>query len=400
MLRVEEAQERILAASLPLGPETVLLPDALGRALHEPVRAERALPPWDNSAMDGYALQAADAATPGAALEVVGTIAAGHPATARLERGQAMRIMTGAPLPEGANAVVMRERTREEGGRVHLEIAVHPGDHVRGRGDDLGPGDTVLEPGDLVGPGEIGLCAALGRSTLSVHRRPVVAIVSTGDELVEIDQTPGPGQIVNSNAHAMAALVRNAGGLPILHPIVRDDPAALRARFAEALAADVVVSIGGVSVGEFDYVKEALAAAGLSLDFWKVAMQPGKPVAFGLAGRRLGFGLPGNPASAMVSFHLFVGPALRRLGGRRSGLLLPRVPCALGEGAKKDAGRRFYLRVRAVRDGAGLVARPLTRQGSGMLRSMVGVNALVELAEERTTFAAGEELPALLLEPV
>jgi molybdopterin molybdotransferase len=400
MLRVEEAQARVLEAAAPLGPEIVGLDEALGRVLASDVIATRALPPADTSAMDGYALVAADAATPGADLSVVGTIAAGHPSTRALARGQAMRIMTGAPLPPGADAVVMQEETLARGDRVVLQGVTHAGAHVRRRGEDVAPDTLALAAGTAIGPGEIGLLAALGRSVIPVHRRPTVSIVSTGDELVDIGTLPGPGQIVDSNAHALAAMIRDAGGRPWAAPITPDQPEAIRRRLTEALAADVLITVGGVSVGEFDYVKDALTAVGAPLDFWKVAMKPGKPMAFGCAAGRPAFGLPGNPASAMVSFELFVRPVLRKLAGRRSGLLRPRAAVRFEGSYRKETGRRHYLRAHARREGSILVAHPRVHQGSGMLRSMVDVNALVEIAEDVTHVEKNAELPALLLEGV
>jgi molybdopterin molybdotransferase len=402
VLTVDQAQARVLAALVPTGDESVMLGEAAGRVLAADVVATRTLPPWDASAMDGYAVRAADCVAPGAELPVVATIGAGHTAPRALGHGEAMRIMTGAPLPSGADAVVMREHAEElPGGRVRLARTARPEDHVRRAGEDVCPEQTALAAGTVLRPGELGLLAALGCATLRVHRRPTVAIVSTGDELVDVEQAPGPGQIVSSNAFALAAQVRDAGGVPILHPITRDDPAALRERFADALAADVLVSSGGVSVGEFDYVKEALGAVGLELDFWRVAMQPGKPLAFGMAGRRPGFGLPGNPASAFVSFELFVGPALRALGGRREGIFRPRATVEVeGSFERREGGRRLFLRARVLRQENHLRAHIAGLQGSHHLRSLCGVNALVEVAEDVTRLAAGDAASALLLEAV
>ena len=398
VLRVEEAQERVLAQLQPLGSETLAVADAAGRVLAADVKARRMLPPWDSSAMDGYAVRAGD----GEDLRVVGTIGAGHPADVGIREGEAMRIMTGAPLPEGADAVVMREFAREDNGRVRLDHPAREGDHVRRAGDDIGFGEPAVAAGALIGPGDLALMASVGSARIAVHKRPRVAIVSTGDELVDVGAEPGPGQIVNSNSPMLAAMVRAAGGEPIVHPITRDDPAALRDRFAEALAgADVMLSIGGVSVGEFDYVKEAMAAVGLTMDFWKVAMQPGKPIAFGIAGGKPGFGLPGNPASAFVSFELFVGPALRKLGGRREGILRPRASVEIDGGfERRESGRRLFLRAHVRRDGEKLVATLSSRQGSHMLRSLASTNALVEVPESATRVASGERLPALLLEAI
>jgi molybdopterin molybdotransferase len=408
VLRVEEAQVRVLSELQPLGPETVPLDLALGRTLAVDIVSTRTLPPWDASTMDGFAVHSADCARAGAATEavadlpIVATVRAGDPPPPPLPRGRAVRIMTGAPLPAGADAVVMREHADAAGDRVQLRHVPAPRENVRHAGDDIRAGETALAAGTPLGPGEIGLLAGLGRALVAVHRQPTVAIVSTGDELCEIDQPLGPGQIANSNAHALAAQVRRAGGIPIICPIAKDDPGSLRTSFAAAARADVLVSSGGVSVGEFDYVKEALASAGFALDFWRVAMQPGKPIAFGLAsgGVRPGFGLPGNPASSMVSFELFVAPALRKLGGARNGWFAPRAVVTLEGGHRKEAGRRFYLRAHVWQQDGELRARANPRQASGLLRSMVDVNALVELAEETTITEPGARVPALLLDVV
>jgi molybdopterin molybdotransferase len=398
VLRVEDAQERVLAQLSPLASETIAVVDAVGRVLAAEVKARRMLPPWDSSAMDGYAVRAGD----GEDLRVVGTIGAGHPAEGGIREGEAMRIMTGAPLPEGADAIVMREFAREDNGRVRLDHPAREGDHVRHAGEDIEFGDVAVAAGTLIGPGDLALIASVGQARVSVHRRPRVAIVSTGDELVDVGEEPGPGQIVNSNSPMIAAMVRDAGGEPTIHPITRDDPAALRDRFREALdGADVMLSIGGVSVGEFDYVKDAMAAVGLTMDFWKVAMQPGKPIAFGVAGGKPAFGLPGNPASAFVSFELFVGPALRKLGGRREGIFRTRVSVEIdGSFERREGGRRLFLRAHVHRDGERLVGRLQSRQGSHMLRSLARTNALVEVSESITRVAGGERLPALLLEAI
>jgi molybdopterin molybdotransferase len=353
--------------------------------------------------MDGYAVRAADVevARP---LPVVGVIAAGRPAERPLQPGQAMRIMTGAPLPAGADTVIMQEDADEKDGLVRFHSQPVAGQHVRRAGEDLSPGSEVLRPGDELMAGELGLLAAIGRTLVPVHRRPRVAIVSTGDELVPADQPPGPGQIVGSNAHALAAQVVEAGGEPHILPFARDERASLKETFTHALTADVVLSSGGVSVGEFDYVKEVLAELHVVERFWQVAMKPGKPLSFGVGGvggvggGRLVFGLPGNPASSMVSFELFVRPALRRLLGF-SGAALTR-PVALARLAAEvmpDRRRIHFMRARLVRAGGALTARPLLHQGSGMLRSLIGVNALLEIPAGPAPLPAGSEVAAHLL---
>ncbi len=404
MISVEEALERVLAAVAPLGEEQLLLDAAAGHVLAVPVVAARALPPWDNSAMDGYAVRASDAAlatgddTPG--LPVVATVAAGH-SPAPLEAGTAVRIMTGAPLPRGADAIVMKEDAHEQDGRVRFTKAPGPQAHVRRAGDDIAHGDTALAAGTLLGPGEIGLAAALGRTVLVVHRRPRVAILSTGDELVAPDRAPGPGQIVGSNAWALAAQCREAGAIPVVLPFAADTPDAIRAAFTSALRCDAVVSSGGVSVGEFDHVRDVLDSLGVKQEFWRVAMKPGKPVAFATRGEVPIFALPGNPASSMVGFELFVRPALRRLQGMSGDALLrPRAPVLLDTALRHDGGRRHFARARVRRDGVVLHASPQSRQGSGMLRSMVGINALLDVPGDAGALEPGSTLDAILLAPL
>lgn len=415
LLSPEAALALILHRCSPLAGEVVELSRALGRVLREPVKAGRCLPPWDSSAMDGYAVRAGEVQV-GQPLPVVGVIAAGHPATTPLARGTVVRIMTGAPLPAGADAVIMKEEADEQAGAVRFSQLPTLGQHVRRAGEDIADGEVVLPAGALLGPGELGLLAALGRTLVQVHRRPQVAIVSTGDELVTADVVPGPGQIVNSNAHALLAQVTEAGAVGRVLPIAADDRDAIAACFAEAARADVVISSGGVSVGEFDYVREGLAMLGAVEQFSKVAMRPGKPLQFLLLTRGLGtgatgraqellvFGLPGNPASSMVSFELFVRPALRRLLGLGGAALLrPLVPVRLLEPILPDRSRLHFMRAlvtRSVEEPAVLLGRAPRHQGSGMLRSMVGVNALLQVPPGPAALPAGATVFASLLQPV
>ncbi|HEX2569955.1 MAG TPA: gephyrin-like molybdotransferase Glp [Polyangia bacterium] len=399
MLTVEQALGRILSSIAPLGAEQVFLGMAQGRALAESIVAERLLPPWDNSAMDGFAVRAAEVVA-GRPLPIAFTVGAGD-APGPLAPGAVARIMTGAPVPPGADAIVKREDATEAEGKVAFSLVPAVGAHVRRAGDDVRPGAAVLGRGEVLEAGELGLIAALGRTIVSVHRRPRVAIVSTGSELVEADRLPRPGQIVGSNGWALAAQCRDAGAEPMVLPLVPDDRVAIRGALEAALAADVVLSSGGVSVGDFDFVKEVLEGLGVRQEFWKVAMKPGKPIAFGLAPRGTPvFGLPGNPASSMVAFELFVRPALRKMGGLGEGWERPRAPVVLDEAYVHDGKRRHYLRARVRRDGEVLRARRLAQQGSGMLRSMVGMNALLEIPEDAGTLAAGERVTALLFAAV
>ena len=406
MLTVSEARARILAAVRPLGPERLDLLAARGRVLADDLRSGRDLPPWDNSAMDGFAVRAADCAAAGAALSVVAEIPAGRPTAVVLAAGQAARIFTGAPMPAGADAVVMQEDTDHgqpgaRADRVVVRDRVAGGDHVRRRGEDLAENARALAAGTALGPGEIGLLAALGHARVTVHRAPRVAILSTGDELVDVDQAPGAGQIVSSNAFALAAQAEELGVGAVVLPIARDDRDEIAARMREALSFDAVLSSGGVSVGDHDHVKGAMGAVGLEVAFWKVAMKPGKPVAFGVLagpeGPRPFFGLPGNSASSMVSFELFARPALRRMMGHRLADDRPRVSVRLGAAVAKAPGRASYLRARLERHGDALVATPNARQSSGALTSMVGADALLELPAERGDAAAGELVTAIVL---
>ncbi len=417
LLSPEAALELILGHCAPLAGEVVELSQALGRVLRESVVAGRSLPPWDSSAMDGYAVRAGEV-VPGQPLPVVGVIAAGHPTDTPLPVGATLRIMTGAPLPTGADAVIMKEEADEQDGVVRFRSAATVGQHLRRTGEDLAAGDVVLPAGVLLEPGEIGLLAALGRTLAQVYRRPQVAIVSTGDELVPADITPGRGQIVNSNAHALLAQVTAAGAVGRVLPIAADDPAAIVACLAEAARADVVISSGGVSVGEFDYVRTALDQIGAVEQFSKVAMRPGKPLQFSVLAPRAGqpdagagagravllFGLPGNPASSMVSFELFVRPALRRLLGFAGvALARPLAPVRLVEPIQPDRARLHFMRAlvwRSVDEPGVLLARAPRQQGSGMLRSMVGVNALLRVPPGPAALLSGATVLASLLEPV
>lgn len=395
----DAARARLLAALsdvAPLPGERVPLASALGRALAEDLLAERDLPAFDASTMDGYALRAADARRAGTRLPVAFEVFAGRPAGVPLPRGACCRIFTGAPLPEGADAVEQQEQVRRAGADAILLRAAERGRFVRRRGSDLAAGAVAARAGTVVDPGIVGLAAGLGHGELLVHRRPRVAILPTGDEVVPLGRAPAAGQIVESNGHALAAAVREAGGDPVVLPIARDDARSLRRLLAAARGLDVLVTTGGVSVGTRDLVRAALTRAGARLDFWRVAMRPGKPFAFGRWGRTAVFGLPGNPASTLVTFELFVRPALRALAGLGGGGRI-RLPARLGAAVDKPAGLEVYVRVRlrATRDG--LVAEPLRTQVSGNLSSTAGHDALAILPARRTRVARGERVEVLVL---
>ncbi len=402
MLSVADASARTRALVNRLAAENVPLDEAAGRILASSVVAPRPLPGFDNSAMDGFAARSADLP---ATLAVSAHIAAGQ-APSALAPGTAARIMTGAQLPADADTVVMFEDAQADGDSVTLP-ASSVGTNVRRAGEDIAPGATALVAGALLGPGEIGLAAALGFHVLDVTRRPVVAIITTGDELVDVATPPGPGQLVDSSAYALSAYITDAGGTPRYLGIARDRPEDIRALLDEALTCDVVLTTGGVSAGDHDHVRTALAAAGVTLDFWKVAMKPGKPLAAGTALRPSWkhaevvpvFALPGNPVSSLVAFELFVRPALlTMLGADR--VDRPRAPVVLTDGYRKPTGRAHFVRAWLRRDGERLIATLHPRQGSAMLTSLVGIDALIEIDAALGEIVPGGTAPALLLRAV
>lgn len=368
---------------------------ALGRVLAEPVVSRLELPPWPNSSMDGYAIRSEDTRGGSAELAVVGRIVAGALPPRPLRAGEAMRIFTGAPLPEGADAVVPQEDVDADGARITVPRRVDAGAHVRPAGEDIRAGDVVVGPGHVVGPAEIGLLATLGYTRVRVYRRPRVAILSTGNELADLGTEPGPGQIPNTNTYSLMAQVLEAGGEPMSLGVVPDRLEAIVERLRWGRASDVLVSSAGVSVGELDLVREALTQCGAELHLWKVAMRPGKPITFGSIEGRPVFGLPGNPVSAMVTFELFVRPALRRMQGCRA-VERPRIVVPALEPIANPGGRRGYLRVTLARDGEDYGARLTGGQGSGILRSMVLADGLA-VVPPGTTVAPGERVEVIVL---
>jgi molybdopterin molybdotransferase len=400
-ISVLEARALVLEAARALAPEIVTFEAALGRVLAEGIRSGRTLPPADCSAMDGYALRAADVAQPGALLRVAYEVAAGGQAPRALAPGEAARIFTGAPIPPGADAVVRQEDTEARAGEVHVLVALARGESVREAGEDVRSGDLVLAPGVRIGPAEVGMLASLGHTLAHVHRRPTVAVLSGGDELVEPHQAPTHGRIVSSNAYTIAAQCREAGAIPSNLGIARDTPADLERLLRAGLAADVLVSSAGVSVGDHDHVRPTLEKLGVQLVFWGVEMKPGYPITFGRADGGRGafvFGLPGNPVSAMVTFELFVRPLLLRLGGR-SGLARPELAAIAGERFSKKPGREHYVRVflEPRADGAWL-ARTTGNQSSGVLRSMTLADGLLVFAAGDSEIAAGARARVIVLD--
>ncbi len=390
---VEEARRLVLEGVAPLGTEEVELEQALGRVLARALSAPYSLPPLDNTAMDGFAVRAGDVqgASPEhpVRLEVIEDVPAGHLPRRPLGPGQATRIMTGAPLPEGADAIVKVEDTRAEGRHVELRQPVTLGEHVRRAGEDVTQGETALEAGAVLSPGAIAMLASLGQERALVVRRPRVAIVATGDELMALGEPRRPGAIYASNPYAIAAQVAECGAVPVVMGVVRDDARAIEERLRAALSCDVLVSTGGVSVGDYDFVKDVLRALGGSMTFWRVKMKPGHPLAFGRLEGKATFGLPGNPVSCMVSFEQFVRPALLKMLGHAR-LLRPRVSARLTSAVEHKPGRTSFVRVVVERTNEGYAARPTGTQSSGALSSMVKANGLLVLSPERAQLDVGE----------
>jgi molybdopterin molybdotransferase len=396
VLSVEDARERILSRIAPLGIERVDVMAALGRVLAEPVVSRATIPPWPNSSMDGYALRAQDTNREPVELAVVGRIIAGAMPSRALGAGESMRIFTGAPLPEGADAVVPQEDVAADGDRVTVRGRIAPGAYVRPAGEDVRAGDVVVKPGGVIGAAEVGLLATLGYSQVRVHRRPRVAILSTGNELADLGTQPGPAQIPNTNTYSLMAQVIEAGAEPVNLGVAPDELEAITERVRWGLAsADVLVTSAGVSVGELDLVRDALERSGAELHLWQVSMRPGKPITFGTRGHHPVFGLPGNPVSAMVTFELFVRPALRRMEGADV-IDRPRLRARALEPIANPGSRRGYLRVTLTPDAQGYGARLTGDQGSAILRSMVLADGLAVVAPD-TTIAAGESVDVIVL---
>jgi molybdopterin molybdotransferase len=401
MVTADEALEMILDNVAALGTERVAILDAVGRVLAEQVRSPRDIPPFDNSAMDGYALRAADVAGASearpVALKVIETVGAGTMPRLALEPGQATRTMTGAPLAPGADAIVPVERTRMAGQDVvEILASAEAGAFVRRRGEDVGLDEAVLSQGRRLTPADIGMLASLNRSVVHVQRRPRVAIVTTGDELVDIDHIPAGAEVVNSNAYALAGAVREAGCEAVILAIARDRLEEIRDRLGEALAFDAVLSSGGVSVGQFDYVARALEEVGMRELFHGVAQKPGRPLAFGTIGWRPLFGLPGNPVSTLLCFYLYARPALLRMAGRRD-LGLARIGARCGVDLKLSAGLTDFVRVRLERPGGETVAMPTGAQGSGILSSVSRADGLLVGPAALAMLRAGDQATVLLL---
>lgn len=392
----ESARALILDRVMPLGSDSVTLLDAVGRVLAKDIESPCELPRWDNSAMDGYAVRHEDSRV-GARLTISGYISAGASAgDLHVAPGSAIKVMTGAPIPSGCQAIVPIEETEEDGTQVVIVSPFQVGDHIRFRGEDIPQGEVVITTGSILRPAEINLLASFGCKTVKVFKRPQVAILSTGDELVEPGEPIGPGQIANSNAYSLAAAVKEVGGEPVLLGIARDNRDSLKQKLNEGLQADVLITSAGVSMGDRDLVCEMLQDAGVEQLFWKVNIKPGRPTAFGLKDGKPVFSLPGNPVSTMVTFEEFVRPALLKMQGHLNPIK-PCVKATLQEAVKKKPGRVQFLRVFVTEHAGRLSAASSGDQNTGILRTMLRANGIAILPAAPERIEAGEPVDVHLI---
>jgi len=384
-----------------LGEEEVSLLDSLGRVIAEDVYSHLTVPPWDNSAMDGYAVIASDLKSASREnplrLKVLEDLPAGKVSEKRIRSGEAIRIMTGAPIPEGANAVVMDEVTEKDGEFVKIFTPVSLNENIRPKGEDIKVGDLLIKKGKLLTPADIGIMATMQKSFVTVFQKPKVAILATGNELVDIDEPITKGKIVNCNSYSLEAQVREVGAIPIHLGIAKDTKNDLEKKFISGLSADVIITSGGISVGDYDFVKDVLEDLGMEMKFWKVAIKPGKPLAFGGIKGKPVFGLPGNPAASMLCFELFVRPALFKMEGRKD-LFRKEVIAECLEDIKKKPGRRHYIRaITSFKDGK-YFFKTTGPQGSGILTSMALANSLAIIPEDFSILKKGDKTKVILLD--
>ena len=401
LTQLYEAQKIVLDAAPVLGLEKISILDALGRVLGEDIVAERDNPPWDNSAMDGFAVRWEDIKQEQAIhkpvmLSVIEDVPAGTMPSKAVGSGQAIRIMTGAPLPRGADTVLKVEDTEQTPDSVRVFKAEPKGANIRPQGEDVKKGDCIISKGTRLRPGEVGMLAILAKSFVFVYQRPRVAILSTGDELADLDERFSEEKIINSNSYGIAAAVQEAGGIPLLLGIARDTPMALKEKISQGLNADILVLSGGVSMGDYDFTKAVFRELGAEMNFWKLAIRPGQPLAFGKIQGKLAFGLPGNPVSSMVTFEQLVRPTLLKMSGCRS-YGRPVVQALFQERFSKRGDRRHFLRGILTREDGVFKVRMTGDQGSGILTSMVKANCLIDVPVEVERLNPGDEVTVQLL---
>lgn len=400
MISIGEAQQQVLEEIPVLGTERIHILEALGRVLAVDAKAKRDVPAGDNSAMDGYGVRHEDLehASPSEprTLKVVGEAPAGRPYEGQVGKGEAVRIFTGGLIPEGVDTVVMVEDTERDGETVVCVRDPGKGAHIRPRGEDVRAGETVLHVGDLVRAPEVGMLATLGHAYVHVRQRPLVAILSTGDELVDLDEPFTVGKVVCSNTYSLAAQVMECGAIPLSLGIASDDDGDQRSRISEGLRADMIVTSGGVSVGKYDLVKDTLTQLGMAVKFWKVAMKPGKPLVFGTIGNKPVFGLPGNPTSAMISFEQFVRPALLKMMGHEN-IFRALIDARLADDVSGPKDRLHLVRCRLYEADGEMMAQTTGTQSSGALRSMVLADGLLVMSPQEGPYTRGAKVKVQIL---
>ncbi len=401
MISVEKALKTILVNFRPLGLEKINILEARKRVIGEDIFAPHNIPSADNSAMDGYALRHID--TKGATkdkplqLKIIEDIPAGKVALKKIKKGEAARIMTGAVIPEGTDSVIRQEDTKKNGKTVIIYSSIKKGLNIRFASEDVQKGELVVKKGSALRPADIGMLAALGKAFINVYQKPRVAIMSTGDELIDIETDPPLGKIINSNSYSLAAQVLECGGIPIILGISKDKKIDLQKKFKTALHADVIISSGGVSVGDFDFVKDVMCEIGNAMHFWQVAMRPGKPLAFGAIESVPFFGLPGNPVSAMVSFEQFVRPSLLKIQGHKK-IFRQTAKAICAQEVQKSAGFKHFIRAVVKKEKDQYIASVTGDQGSGILKSMVIANALIVMGKNETRIKKGTQVTVQLLD--
>lgn len=391
----EEARKIILDSVVPLGAEKVETLEALGRVLAEDVDAPWDMPLWDNTAMDGYAVRSEDCRQ-SAILRLAGFLPAGGNMSEAVQSGTVVKILTGAPIPPGADAVVPFEEADEAEGYVAIRGPVKQGDHIRFKGEDVKTGETILPAGTVLRPSEISMLASFGKLFVPVHRRVRVAVLSTGDELLEPGEPLAPGKIINSNSLALAAAVRQAGAVPIMLGIARDNKESLREKLAEGLKADVLITSAGVSAGDRDYVRDVLDELMVKQVFWKIDIKPGRPTAFALHEGNPVFSLPGNPVSSLLTFEEFVRPALLKMMGHRR-VLRPLISATLREDIRKKPGRVNFIRVALEQENGEFFARSSGKQDTGFLKTLLLADGIAVVPAEQGDLKAGDRVEVQLI---